>query len=75
MSPVVDLEKSFGVLGLQDATDVDELSVLENKEIMPLGGFIQAFDGGGAQVGDEVDVSFKYTDVWSEAYRSMICQT
>ena len=64
----MNFQGSASVLLLDSVANIDELSVLEQKEIMALGEFSQSFDGSRTKVGEDVDVCLEDCDMWSEAY-------
>ena len=54
----MDSEGSSFVLLLDRVSDIDELAVLKDQEVMLLSESSQSLDGVGIEVGDNVYVSF-----------------
>lgn len=67
MGPFRDAQSAAVVLLLDGVADVDEFAVFENEEVVLLGQCLQAIDGGGAEIRQDIDVGFNDGNVWTEA--------
>lgn len=66
MRPFRDAERAAVVLLLDCGANVDEFAVFEDEEVVCAGEGGERGEGGGAEVGEDVDVGFEDGDVRAE---------